>query len=357
MQAMSEFVKNVKSKPHYSYVTRMALELLDAGMLDNVEFIETEPEYGYFTRITYLDGSIRFTYGNDTGLNAGSACDIAKDKDYTKAVLQQSGIKVAEGDVFLMDWWADTIRPNQEQKGHAVSNTRQLAVEYVCNTLGFPVYIKPLNGSKGLGVQKVITLEELDSVLDSYETARVKAAIVEKEIPYPDYRVVMLDGQMVSAYERIPLSVVGDGVSTIRELITKLQDQYVELGRDTALDTEDPRFGIVLGRQNRALGDIPERNERVRLHDISNLSAGGTSRDVSEVINERWVEVARKASKFLNLRLCGVDIACSDVESADGDYAVIEVNAAPGLDHYASSGEEQETIVRNMYAKVLNTIP
>ncbi len=58
-----------------------------------------------------------------------------------------------------------------------------------------------------------------------------------------------------------------------------------------------------------------------------------------------------------NLRLCGVDLACADITDPDSDYSVLEVNASPGLDHYAASGAKQHQIVRDLYTKVFNALP
>ena len=37
-------------------------------------------------------------------------------------------------------------------------------------------------------------------------------------------------------------------------------------------------------------------------------------------------------------------------------YYIIEINAAPGLDHYVTTGEEQKKIVETMYLKVLKAL-
>lgn len=56
----------------------------------------------------------------------------------------------------------------------------------------------------------------------------------------------------------------------------------------------------------------------------------------------------------MGLRLCGVDIACTDLENPHSDYSILEINAAPGLDNYASSGQEQFERVKDLYKKIFN---
>jgi len=114
----------------------------------------------------------------------------------------------------------------------------------------------------------------------------------------------------------------------------------------------DIRITKHLKKQNISLNYIPANNENVTLISVSNLSAGGTSTDVGDIISPRWVDLAVKIAKNFNLRLCGVDLACKDITSANSEYSVYEVNAAP--DHYASSGDNQKRIVDELYIKVFN---
>jgi D-alanine-D-alanine ligase-like ATP-grasp enzyme len=173
----------------------------------------------------------------------------------------------------------------------------------------------------------------------------------------PDYRIVILDGKLISAYLRVPLTVTGDGSANIGELITKLQAKFEEDGRDTRLRLDDPRILQHLRQIRKTLEHVPASGAMVTLLPISNLSAGGVSVDVTESIHPRWLELASTVARGFNLRLCGLDLACSDITAEESDYSVLEVNAAPGLDHYASSGVMQEEVVRNLYGTVLNALP
>jgi glutathione synthase/RimK-type ligase-like ATP-grasp enzyme len=93
------------------------------------------------------------------------------------------------------------------------------------------------------------------------------------------------------------------------------------------------------------------------MSDISNLSAGGTADDVTDRVARRWRELGRDVAESFGLAFCGVDLACADIASEDADHSILEVNATPGLDHYAAVGERQERLVRDLYALVLNAAP
>ncbi len=343
-----------ESKEYYPYVTRSLVRLFNEGRLDNIKKLDVEPDYGYVSRIEYNDGTFRVTYGNDLGLNTGASEDLAKDKGHTKFLLRAIGVECPKGEEFLLPWWDETIRPSQEQRGNNNIKSSDQAYEYIDKNLEYPVYVKPVSGSKGSDVYKVDSPKELDEVLSMYNEKKVRVAVIEEAINMPDYRIVVLDGQLISAYQRIPLAVTGNGKDNTEALINELQKEYIKEGRDTMLDAHEPRIIKHLGKIGIGLDYIPQYNEKLTLASISNLSAGGKSFDVSKTINPKWVELAAKISNNFNLRLCGVDLACSDISSNESPYSVLEVNSSPGLDHYASSGEEQRQIVDDLYVKVLN---
>ncbi len=349
---MDEFAQGpeIQSQDHYPYVTRSLVRLYDKGLLTNVVGIDIEPKYGYVSRIAYADGNYRITYGNDLGVNAGAASDLATDKGHTKFLLRRLDIHCPAGDEFLLPWWETKIGESQSARGNKSIKSTNSARDYAEQQLGYPLYAKPVDGSQGADIFLVEDGNELSGVIEYYEQSRVRVMMLEEPIDMPDYRVVTLDGELISAYRRIPLAVVGDGENTIDKLLSALQSRYEEEGRDTRINRMDPRLVGHLGKQGLRLDSIPAFEETVVLVPVSNLSIGGTSEDVSDAINERWVELAAFVAKNFNLRLCGLDLACQDIADPDSDYSVLELNAAPGLDHYALSGEAQQQIVDRLYA-------
>ncbi len=342
---------------HYPYVTRRLVHLYETGALTNVKDFNLEPNYGYVTRINYIDGSCRITYGSDLGLNEGAACELAKDKGHTKFMLRTIGVECPEGEEFLLPSWAEIVKNNPKNIPTTNLHLVSEADPYIRSHFGYPAYIKPVAGSKGGNIFKVFNTDELKTVLDLYEEKKVHLAIVEKPFNMPDYRVVILDGELISAYQRLPLTVTGDGYHTVGQLLSELQEQYTEIGRDTRISLDDPRIASNLAKNKLTLGSKPEPLAKVVLLPISNLSAGGTSVDVSDSINKHWVDLAVYVAKNFNLRLCGVDLACEDITDPKSRYLVIEVNAAPGLDNYAMSGGAQQKLVDEFYTKVLNALP
>jgi D-alanine-D-alanine ligase-like ATP-grasp enzyme len=345
----------IESKPYYTYVIRSLIRLFSEGRLDAIASIDVEPLYGYVARIHYRNGTVRVVYGNDLGLNTGASSDLAKDKGFTKFMLRKSGITVADGKEFILPNWSRRIEASYAERGQAEGHSHaSKAVDYVETELDWPVYVKPVSGSKGGDVYRVTEPTELTEILDEFDQKMVRIAVVEAAIEMPDYRIVVLDGQLISAYRRVPLTVLGNGTDTLRDLIIALRHSFINDGRDTQLTPNDPRILHHLASVDLSLDFVPATGKKVTLVAISNLSAGGTSIDVTSCVAPEWVELCVRIAKSFNLRLCGVDLACSDIQTATSNYVVIEVNASPGLDHYALSGNDQMQVVDDLYTRVLN---
>jgi D-alanine-D-alanine ligase-like ATP-grasp enzyme len=171
-----------------------------------------------------------------------------------------------------------------------------------------------------------------------------------------DYRIVVLDDEIISAYERIPLLVSGDGQSSIKELLNQKQQLFIKNGRDTVIDVDDFRIGLKLRRQKLSFESVPQKNETVYLLDNANLSTGGDALDVTSTIHPEFYELAVRITSDMGLRLCGVDIITNDISLPLKDYVVIEINGAPGLDNYARMGQAQVKVVENLYLKVLKAL-
>jgi glutathione synthase/RimK-type ligase-like ATP-grasp enzyme len=80
----------------------------------------------------------------------------------------------------------------------------------------------------------------------------------------------------------------------------------------------------------------------------------GTFRVIDQNTKDEIINQVR--NNGMNLRMCGIDLACADITEDTDNYSVIEVNSTPGIDHYASTGQVQQEIVDNLYAKVINNM-
>lgn len=305
-----------------------------------------EPEWQVVGQITFKNGRRRYFRYSSLDLNPLGASEVAKDKDYAAFFMRRMGYPAVPGKTFFADWWCK-----------AIGSRRDIHAAYRhAAKLGFPVFVKPNSGSQGTDVAKVYTKREFYRAMRLI-FARDRVALVQQPMPGRDYRIVVLDRSVISAYERMPLSVVGDGVSTVRELLNRKQRQFVAAGRDTRIRTDDPRIIQNLRRRGLALQSRPARGTTVYLLDNANLSSGGEAIDVTERLHPGFRRMAVGLARDMGLRLCGLDLLVDGEISAPPErFRIIEVNAAPGLDHYAAGGKAQRRIVAALYLKVLKAM-
>jgi D-alanine-D-alanine ligase-like ATP-grasp enzyme len=344
-----------EERAHYPWVTRLLLAMFEEGELPNVAAVEVEPRYGYIARIRYRNGSVRMFIGNGLeGLNNVAASRIARDKGWTKFFLEELGYRCAPGDRFVLEDFAADLdrRLGRRYGGYRLSSE---ALPYIASSLRYPVYLKPSRGSQGRGIYRCDGDGEVLAAIEEYREAGREAFVVEQALSMPDYRVVVLGEEVLCCYERRPLSVVGDGISTIRELMASVQLGLSERGRRAdQVDVEDVRLVRNLERAGFDLDAVLPAGLAQQLLEVSNLSAGGRAVERLAEMHERWRRLCVDVTFDFGLHLCGVDLACADIADPDADYAILELNSSPGLDNYASEGDAELAAVRNLYRRVFD---
>jgi len=249
-----------------------------------------------------------------TGDTSYVAVKIASDKQLTKALLMEAGVPVPEG---------ATVTTVEE-------------AQRVARRVGKPVAIKPLDGNQGKGVTTNCATPE--DVAKAFEFARQygRKIIVERSVEGRDYRVLVAGGRIAAASLRRPAHVIGDGVSTILELV-EIENQNPSRGSGhsnvltrLALDAhaED-----MLRRQGYVPDAVPAAGVCVELRSNANLSTGGTAEDVTDLLPETTRALCVRAASKIGLDVAGIDIVCHDISQPLDEQggAVIEVNAAPGI--------------------------
>jgi len=258
--------------------------------------------------------------------------DIAGDKSITKEILKSAGIPVPQGSVC-------------SELGEALE---------ISQMLGYPVVIKPERGNQGRGVSVAMMTPE--EVIAAFEIARNfdSNVIVEKYIRGKDYRILVVGGQVVAAAQRIPAYVKGDGKSNISELITIInQDERRGQGHEkplTKINIDDITL-VLLGKRGYSPESVPPAGLKVPLKYSANLSTGGEAFDCTDKIHPLNIELSQRVVKAIDLDIAGIDICCPNISLPieNGNGAVVEVNAAPGIRmHLYPSRGKSRNVAKNI---------
>ncbi|MEC8617035.1 MAG: cyanophycin synthetase [Bacteroidota bacterium] len=249
-----------------------------------------------------------------TSQTSNIGVDIACDKEETKLLLEQAEVPIPKGDIIR------TERGLEE------------AVEYV----GFPLVIKPVNGNHGRGI--TTNINSMEEALIAFKEAKEisRLVIVEKFITGEDYRLLVINHKLVAAAKRTPAHVIGDGKSTIQELVDEVnKDERRGYGHEKVL-TEISINSLtleLLKENNLTPESVVKKGEFVKLKSTANLSTGGTAEDVTDLIHPYNIFMAERISKIIGLDICGIDIMAHDLTKPinESGGAVLEVNAGPGF--------------------------
>jgi cyanophycin synthetase len=269
-------------------------------------------QYGYGRKQVR---GIATTFDGDSHIDS----DFTTRKDDCKAFLATLGFPVPKGEIVT---------------------SREGALD-AAEDIGYPVAIKPVVGHKGIGVTAdVRNSEELRAAFNRAVKAIPEEqsirVIVEKSISGSDFRLLCVNGRFVAATERRPASIVGDGYSTISELIDR--ENRADARRDTPTSAMskiqlDEAMDMYLEEQGLSLDSIVKDGQRVYLRKVANLSSGGVSIDATPTVHPDNMILAQDVAQHFRLTCLGIDVIAEDLAKSwqDSSFSTLEINAAPGI--------------------------
>ncbi|MBC7863101.1 MAG: cyanophycin synthetase, partial [Bacteroidia bacterium] len=231
-------------------------------------------------------------------------------------------------------------------------------VETAISRVGFPLVFKPLDGNHGKGASINVKTEEEAKAAFEHAKKYSRKIIVEKFISGYDFRILVINHKFIAAALREPAHVIGDGVLTIQQLIEKEnKDPRRGYGHENVL-TEisiDRETTEQLAKKNFTLETILKKDELCYLKGTANLSTGGTSTDVTDIVHPHNIFICERISRVIGLDICGIDIMATNLheplEVTGG--VVLEVNAAPGFRMHLAPAKG---LPRNVAAPVLDML-
>ena len=248
----------------------------------------------------------------ETDRTSAIAEGISRDKDLTKTLIKSCGVPVPEGR--LVDSPEDACEAAAE--------------------IGFPVVVKPSDGNHARGVfTNLMAREEVEA---AYAAAVVEGSgvIVERYVRGSEHRLLIVGGKLVAAARGEAAKVIGDGRSTINELIDSQINSDPRRGaaEEFVLDiidlADNPVARLEVSRQGFTPNAIPPAGREVLI-----VRSGNHTDDVTDLVHPETAATASLAARIVGLDIAGVDLVCEDIARPLDEQrgAIVEVNAGPGL--------------------------
>ena len=281
--------------------------------------VEVLDENDQFLQLSYQGKSEYVKNANMTSKDSYIVPLLMENKTVTKKVLAKAGFRVPAGKEF-------STMEKAEQAYDLFANK------------GFVV--KPKSTNYGLGIS---IFKEGASFEDYQQALRIAFKedtdlLVEEFISGTEYRFFVLDGQTKAIMLRVPANVVGDGKSTITELVAEKNKDSLR-GTHHRSPLELIQLGeieqLMLKEQGLTVASVPKQDEVVYLRENSNVSTGGDSIDVTDEMDETYKRIAEEAVCAIGAKVCGIDLIIPDKnlpsQKSDKTYGIIEANFNPAM--------------------------
>jgi glutamate--cysteine ligase len=200
------------------------------------------------------------------------------------------------------------------------------------------VVIKPKSTNFGLGITIIKNNVDVNIFERAIDIAfdNDSSILIEEFVEGKEFRIFVMNDEVVGILHRVPANVSGNGMQSIRELVVeKNKDPLRGKGYHTPL--EKIQLGeaemMFLNAQDKDFDYVPRMNETVYLRENSNISTGGDSIDFTDDIPDSYKRIAIKAAQALNVKITGLDMIIPDYtqKATDDNYAIIELNFNPAI--------------------------
>lgn len=253
---------------------------------------------------------------------------MMENKVVTKKILDKNNIKAPKGDEFF-----------------SLDEAIKKAHKYVNKA----IVVKPKSTNFGLGISIFKEGPKVEEIEEAFKLAfeHDNTVLVEEFINGKEYRFLVIGDKVPGILHRVPANVIGDGKSSIRELVKEKNKSSLRgKGYKTPLEkiNLDNNAKLFLKHLGKDFDYVPEKDEIVYLRENSNISTGGDSIDYTDLIPQRFKNIAIESAKAVGANICGVDMMIEDYKDENSNYAIIELNFNPAIHihSFPYKGEERE---------------
>ena len=286
-----------------------------------LDFAEIDGGTGLAFTVSSATRSVAFGAGRGSFFpqNSATAATLANDKYLAGLVMQRAGVATLGGQYFFLHERYRAYRPPGHERADAGAYFRDL---------GSSAFAKPLAGSRGDFAQVVGSEAALGAYLDEV-SKYYDAVLLQPLFAGREYRVFLLDGEVLFSAQKMPPVLVGDGLSSIGELLVADVAALGLRGISSVPSAVDERW----------IDRVLPAGERWTIPGRMNRSAGGSMHFAEPDHAEAAFALAQRAAAALGLRAAAIDLF-TDIGGDPTAMRVIEVNANPSIRFLEDSGRD-----------------
>ncbi|TYP81312.1 N-acetylglutaminylglutamine synthetase [Blastococcus xanthinilyticus] len=294
-----------------------ALVIAEEALRRGVRVQVTDAEWGEM-RLS-LGGRTVLTRESLSEFTTAVAMSRCDDKRVTRRIMERAGVRVARG-----------ARATAEDLTAASALMREIGA----------VVVKPARGEQGKGITVGVKGDAALQRAVQHAAQFCPDVLVEELVAGDDLRVVVIDREVVAAAVRRPAEIIGDGRTTVADLVrTTSRRRERATGGESRIPLDDTTVEVI-DEAGYALDDVPRNGERIQVRRTANLHTGGTIEDVTDRLHPDIAAAAVRAATALDIPVTGIDFLVPDVTGPE--HVFIEANERPGLANH----EPQPTAAR-----------
>ena len=199
------------------------------------------------------------------------------------------------------------------------------------------VVVKPCDGYAGLGVTTHIRNKFQLRRAIATASLYLDDFMIEKQIVGENYRVLVFRGQVLNAVKRTGQKIIGNGQSSISELLNSDQSN------------KDDDLEFTLASQGLTEKNIPEAGKSILVRSVGNNFNGGEElrtvydKDVTGLLHSTIIKTVKLCADIAGSELVGVDIITTDISKPliETGGVINELNTTPALHHHYDKTTEK----------------
>ncbi len=284
----------------------------------------------------FLTGTGRI---NAYPLNDAPAASVVRDKVFAYQVLAYAGLRVPPYEHYFLHDAYRAVRGDGRERTD---------ISHGATKLGFPLFVKPLDGSRGNLAEIVRNTQELDAQVDRIAAVH-HGLLLQPVLTGPEYRLFMIDDTGLFLYRRTPAYFLGDGATTLLAFLQRENDRRVAQGL-SPITQASPFLQAQLASACLSLDTVLPEGAVFHFLPTANISAGGRIVDFTESVPVDLRQWGQLVNKALSLRLGAIDFFAPDGLATPETFDIIEVNSNPSVAGLLQAGHD--TTVERMWRTV-----